>query len=547
VTALAALLPLAFAMPAQALTDSLDQSLVLASFSNWQSGVNFMAQTFTPGVSGQVDRVSLPINTTNTFGTFTVSINTVSASKPTATSLGSAPKFAGTLYCCSSWIDFTFSPSVSVTSGTMYAIVVQRTFGPVRWFDSGPADLYAGGSEWIGSSATAWMQMTTHRDFGFKEFVVTNVNAPPVLAVDRTAVSVDEGTAPSNTGTCSDPDGDTVTLTASSGTVSACTAGVWTWSSTAVDEAPTQTVTISADDGHGQTSSKSFTLDVLPVDPVARILSDPASITVPQGTTVPFTGTASSPDAADNAAGFAYSWTVTQNGGTYASGSGSSFSFVPGDDGVYLVTFTATDDGGMSGNASMTVIATNVAPTTKIDDVSGIAPLVTTPFELLGFSGSFTDADSADNYVFSWKFGDGTTASGLSVSHAYTAAGTYTVTFQVSDGEGGVGQSTTTVVVQTTSQALSSIKAYVQGLSGLNQGQKNSLSVKLDNAAAAAARGDNNAASNQLDAFLNELQADVNAGKVSASAAGPLFAAVHAVQGSLGTFNRLVEWWPLEA
>jgi hypothetical protein len=545
--ALTALLPLAFAAPAQALTDSVDQSLVLASFANWQSGLNFMAQTFTAGVSGQVDRVSLPINTMGSYGRFTVSISAVSGSKPTATSLGAASTFAGTLYCCSSWIDFTFAPAISVTSGTMYAIVVQRSLGSVRWFDSGPNDLYAAGSEWIGGSATSWVQMTSHKDFGFKEFVVTNVNIPPGLAVDQTALSVSEGTAPSNTGTCSDPDGDTVALTASSGTVSACTSGKWTWSGGAGDEAAPQTVTITADDGHGLTSSKSFTLDVVGVNPLAQILNDPPTITVTEGATVPFTGTATSPDAADNSAGFAYSWTVSENGTSYAIGFGSSFSFVPGDDGTYSVTFTATDDGGMSGTASVLVIATNVAPTAKINGVTGTAPLVTTPDELLSFAGAYTDVDSADNYVFTWNFGDGTTATGLNVLHAYSAAGTYTVTFQVSDGEGGLGESTTTVTVQTTSQALSSIEAFVQGLSGLNQGQKNSLIVKLQNAAAAIARGDNKAASNELDAFLNELEAYVNAGKVPAGAAGTLRTAVHVVQGSLGTFNRLVEWWPLEA
>jgi PKD domain len=545
VAALAALLPLAFATPVQAATDTVDQSFILSNTFSSQFGINFMAQTFTPAMSGGVDRVSLPVNTLNSFAKFTVSIYSVSNAKPTATPLGSAPTFSGTLFCCS-WIDFTFSPAVSVSSGTMYAIVVQRTLGSVRWYDSGTANLYAGGAQWFASSASSWA-LGSHQDFGFKELVVTNVNTPPAVAADRAAVSVDEGTAPSNSGTCSDSDGDTVTLSASLGTVSACTNGAWTWSAPAGDEAPTQTVTISADDGHGLTGSTSFPLDVVPVDPVAQIVSDPPSITVPEGTNVPFTGTATSPAVTDDAAGFSYAWTVTSNGAGYASGSGASFSFVPRDDGSYLVTFTATDDGGMSGTTSMTVIATNVAPVTKIYTPSATAPLVTVAYEQLNFSGAFTDADTGDSYTITWNFGDGTTATGLTPSHAYSAAGTYRVTFQVSDGEGGVSQSSTTVTVQTTAVALGSIESYVQSLSGLNQGEKNSLMTKLQNAAAAAQRGDNIAASNELNAFLNELQADVNTGKVPAGAAATLRSAVNAVRGSLGTFNRLVEWWPLEA
>lgn len=544
--ALAALLPLAFATPVNAATDTLDQSVVQTFWSSWESNVSWMAQTFTAGATGSVDRVSLPAYTPGGFARFTVSIRTVtSAGAPSATILGAAPSFSGAI-AWQGFKDYAFSPAVPITKGTRYAIAVQVAAGGIRWFDTGGNDTYLPGAQYIGGSSTGW-GTGPHADFGFEEWLATNVNSAPVVTVDRAAVSVAEGTAPSNSGSCADPDGDTVMLSTSDGAVSPCTGGTYTWSKPAGDEAAPETVTITATDGNGLTSTTSFTLDVSAIDPVAQIVSDPPSITVPEGTNVPFSGTATSPAATDNAAGFSYAWTVTENGAGYASGSGASFSFVPRDDGTYLVTFAATDDGGMTGTTSMTVIATNVAPTPKINGVSGTAPLVTAAYELLNFSGSFTDADSADNYTITWTFGDGSTASGLNASHAYSAAGTYTVTFKVSDGEGGVGQASTSVTVQTAQQALSSIESYVQGLSGLNQGQKNSLIAKLQNAAAAAQRGDNNAASNELDAFLNELQADVNTGKVSAAAAATLRGAVNAVRGSLGTFNRLVEWWPLEA
>ena len=544
--ALAALLPLAAATPGHAAADTLDQSVVQTSWQSWQSNVSWMAQTFTAGTTGQVDRVSLPAYTNTGFGRFTVTLRTVtSAGAPSGTVLGTAPTFSGSINCCQ-FRDYFFSPSVAISKGTQYAIALQLSAGGLRWLDTGGNDSYSGGRQYLGSSSTGW-SVGSHADFGFEEWVTTNVNSAPVIAADKSALSVFEGSAAANTGTCSDADGDTVTLIASDGTVSACTNGTWSWSKDGSDEAASETVTITASDGHGLSSQTSFAFDVAAVDPTATIVSDPPSITVPEGTNVPFSGTATSPDAADNAAGFTYTWSVTDNGAAYANGSGTTFSFVPKDDGSYLVTFTAKDDGGMSGTTSMTVIATNVAPVAAITGVQPSVPLVTTAFETLSFSGSFTDADTADSYAITWSFGDGTSASGRIVTHAYSLPGTYTVKFTVSDGEGGVGQSTTTVVVQTTQQALSSIEAYVQSLPGLNAGQKNSLTVKLRNAAAAAGRGDNNAASNELNAFLNELQADVNTGKVSSVAAGTLRTAVHAVQGSLGTFNRLVEWWPLEA
>ena len=548
VGALGALLPLAAAAPAHAaVSDTIDQSMVLNFWLGGQTNYFYYAQTFTAQVTGKVDRVSLPIYTPTGFGAYTVSLrDTDSTGQPTATILGTAPSVSGFVPCCQLH-DFFLSPAPIVTKGVKYAIVAHLTIGNLRWLDSGPLDPYTGGREYIGGSPTSWFT-TSHGDFGFQEWVVAaSSNSAPVVTIDSTGVSVPEGTAPANSGTCSDPDGDTVTLSASDGVVSACNAGKYTWSKTAGDEAAMETVTITADDGHGLTAQVPFALDVTSQDPTATIVSDPPTITVPEGTNVPFTGTATSPDAADNAAGFTYGWSVTTNGAAYANGSGESFSFVPKDDGSYLVTFNATDDGGMTGTTTMTVIATNVAPNAAITGVVATAPLVTTALETLNFNGTFTDADTADKYTMTWSFGDGSTASGANASHAYSLPGTYTVKFQVTDGEGGLGQATTTVTVQTTQQAISSIEAYLQSLPGLNAGQKNSLIVKLQNAGAAAARGDNNAASNELNAFLNELQADVNTGKVSQSAAGTLRNAVHTVQGSLGTFNRLVEWWPLEA
>jgi len=110
-----------------------------------------------------------------------------------------------------------------------------------------------------------------------------------------------------------------------------------------------------------------------------------------------------------------------------------------------------------------------------------------------------------------------------------------------------VGEATTQVIVQTVPQALSSIAAAVQNLSGLNEGQKNSLIVKLNAASAAIARGDRTAANNQLNAFLNELQADLNAGRISIADATTLRGAVNAIKAALGTYNRFLSWWPLSA
>ena len=454
---MAALLPVLFAMPAQA-SDSIDQSVVLSNWLGYQWNLPDLAQTFTAEVPGQVDRVSLPVSTPTGIGMFTVSLYNVDpiSGQPTS-AIRSAPFSTANLRCCG-FTDYTFSPAVPVSTGTKYAIVVQLLVGNVKWLDSGDTVPYTGGQEWMAGPGGTWLP-TTHGDFGFKEWVTGGtVNQPPTLTVDQAALSSPEGSSATaiNGGACGDSDNDPLTLTASAGTVSSCSGGRWSWSLATPDELPLQTVTITIGDG-AFTRSASFTLAITSVNPTAHIAGTQATTTVIQNTSMAFTGTATSPDPDDNAAGFTLTWTVTTNAGVYATGSGPVFSFVPKDAGTYLVALTATDDGLMSGNASVTVIA------------------------------------------------------------------------------------------QSVQQALKSIEGLVQGLPGLNAGQKNSLSVKLQNAAAAAARGDSNAASNELVAFLNELQAYVDSGKLTPAQAEPLRLAVNAVRESLGTFDPVLESLPLEA
>jgi PKD repeat protein len=135
----------------------------------------------------------------------------------------------------------------------------------------------------------------------------------------------------------------------------------------------------------------------------------------------------------------------------------------------------------------------------------------------------------------------------VTTTRSFSTAGTHTVKLTVTDEDGGVGEATVQVSVQTVAQALSSIITAVQNLTGLNQGQKNSLIAKLNAASDSAARGDTTAANNQLNAFLNELQADVNTGHISSADATTLRAAVNAIKAAMGTYNRFLSWWPLSA
>lgn len=549
---LAAGLLVLFAVPAQAATDTLDQSQTLM-LSNQRLGL--MAQTFTAGMTGGVDRVSLASDTSFGAVGLTVQIQSVTAAgAPSGSVLGSM-SWHGTLGCCHQFHDFAFSPAVGVTAGTKYAIVVHAA-GLFTWYDSWSIDAYLPGQLYLSCNGCGWLTGSGYGDdFAFKTWVATSANRAPVVAADNGAVQVTEGTPASNSGTFSDSDGDIVSITASAGTItkSGTSSGTWSWSQPASDESAGQTVTVTADDGNGLSSTASFTVAVMGAAPAAQIVTDPVSS--PEGTPIGLAGAANSPDPTDNKAGFTYGWSVTKNGNPYASGSGSGFTFTPDDEGTFVVMLKATDDGGMTGATSQTIVGTNVPPKARITGVTAGAPLVLTSQEAVTFGGSFTDPGVLDSHVVTWNFGDGATdvasygpggSAGFSTSHAYSSAGSYNVTLTVTDDDGGVGVATTQVAIQTPQQALGKIANYVSGLSSLNAGQRNSLVAKMNAAAAAAGRGDTTAAHNQINAFLNEVQADANTGKLSAGQAATLRAAAHAVQSALGNYNRFLEWWPLE-
>lgn len=549
--ALAAGLSFSMTLPVQAVTDSVDQSQTIGT--SFQR-LELMAQTFTAGATGQVDRVSLLSDSSNASVTLTVQIQSVSAGAPSGTVLGSS-SFSGML-TFKQWHDFTFSPAVPVSAGTQYAIVVNPTQGAIRWYNSWIVNLYPGGQLYVGCLGCSWFTGSNFgEDFAFKTWVAIITNHAPALAKDNAAVSVNEGTKPTNTGTFSDPDGDAVTITASAGAVTqSATSGTWAWSQPAGDEAAIETITLTADDGKGLNATTSFTVTVVAVAPTVTISS--ANASSPEGTTITLNGSATGPAAQDNPV-LNFRWTLTKNGTALGSGSNPSLSFNPADEGTFVATLQATDNDDMTGTASVTINVINVPPSAKITSAaptSGLPLLVLTPNLSLTFGGSFSDPGLVDSHKATWNFGDGATSTtnfgpggsaNLSTAHSYSAAGNYTVTLTVDDFDGGVGQASTKVSVQTTQQALSSVSATVQKIASLNDGQKNSLTAKLNAASASLARGDTKPANSQLNAFLNEIQALVNSGRISSGDAAALRNSIHAVQAAIGTYNRFLEWWVL--
>jgi hypothetical protein len=145
--------------------------------------------------------------------------------------------------------------------------------------------------------------------------------------------------------------------------------------------------------------------------------------------------------------------------------------------------------------------------------------------ETYAATGSFTDPD-ADSWSGTVDYGDGTsqplTISGKSfqLSHRYTSAGSHTVTVSVSDQHGGTSSGMAVVTVEPASDGVAHPSGLLAGLPG----DLNSLQSKLDNAGKQLGNGKSAPAANMLEAFVNELQAMINSGRVSDAQGAPIIA-----------------------
>src|SRR6266851_4143590 len=547
---LAAGLWLTVAIPAGA-TGTLDAKSVTPTTSWLQiNGTQMLAQTFTALTSGQLDQVDLPLGGTwNTAGNiYIVPAGTLVTDKPSAMTSTSFGTYAGAMSCCQ-YHPYTIAPAYAVTANDHYAIVVVPNPGTSVMWAVVTSAAYAGGQVWMGNQPSTWTLMA-NRAFNFKTYVTPGsaASAPTVTRV-KSDVPVTEGTAPTNSGTFADAAGLTVHLTASAGTLNytPSTSGAWTWAGTAADEGPSQTILITADDGKGGRAQATFTTESNPKAPTATIHGATASIK--EGASITLTASAISDSADDNTAGFKFKWTASEYGNALPGFTGATYVLKVDDEGSYTITLQATDDGGLpSAIVSVTIAAVDSKP-----NVSGLQVsswMIITTQQSLTFTGTSTDDGAAvdTSYTASWDFGDGHSSApaappaGLTASHPYSAPGTYIATLTVKDDDGMTGSASTTVTVLSPLQALAKIGNYLQGLTDVQAAQKNSLQAKLNAAADSYQRGDTGAACNQLNAFINEVDADRKSGRLTTAEAGNLTDAARLTQRSMGCFKPLVEF-----
>lgn len=114
-------------------------------------------------------------------------------------------------------------------------------------------------------------------------------------------------------------------------------------------------------------------------------------------------------------------------------------------------------------------------------------PASTVVGQTVSFDASASTASGGSIVGYAWSLGDGSGASGPTVSHAYTAAGTFVATLTVTDDRGATGMATATINVVVGQPDLTVMA--VSGPAGAEPGSAISVANTVQNVGTAAAGG----------------------------------------------------------
>jgi PKD repeat protein len=217
-----------------------------------------------------------------------------------------------------------------------------------------------------------------------------------------------------------------------------------------------------------------------PDNPVAVITNttgqtSPIEITACAGCPfeIAFDGTSSTTSAPCD--GLTYAWTIQHPSGADTTGTDPAIKYEFEEWGTHTVLLVVADGCGNTDSAMVSVIVSDCCITAAFSYTPPSPVLVG---QVVQFDGSASSSDCGCGILtWSWNWGDGTPdGSGETTSHAYTTAGTYTVTLTVTDVCGNTANVTMDITVLTlVAKAEWTVMVYVGGDNNLDPAAWNDL------------------------------------------------------------------------
>ena len=196
------------------------------------------------------------------------------------------------------------------------------------------------------------------------------------------------------------------------------------------------TVTLTTSDGETSISTSKL-ITVVNQAPTATISS---ADTVNKKESILFDSSLSTDPNGDV---LSYSWNFG-DGSLIQVSTNTSVNHVYSTSGTYTITLTVSD-GETSTVTNKVITVLNQGPSAIITAADTVNKNAITLYDA-----SLSTDPNGDVLSYSWNFGDGVTATGVNVNHAYVTSGSYTVQLTINDGESSV---VTSKVITVTNQA----------------------------------------------------------------------------------------------